>query len=203
MKKEFGEDFVCVFLLGCCGDINHVDVTREFIDKQYREMSEKLSPKVVSAAKNGVEMKDPTLASIKETVYVKRSETTEELVKDKVRDYLEMGTAQLYWIRDLIAFHMREKSEGVDLVVQCIKIGDCMIYALPGEIFVDFQLEIKEKSPCDKNIFATLSNCSCGYIPTLEIFKNPYSYEAIPKNMEPEAGVKITNKALEIAERLK
>lgn len=200
MKKEFGDDFVCVFLLGCCGDINHVDVTRDFIDKQYREISEILSPKVAAAIKNGKKIENPVLSNVKQPVMVKNFDASEEVIKERIKTYAEMGN--LYWIRDMINFKIMEKPLEVELRVQCMKIGDCLIYAVPGEVFVDFQLEIKKNSPTDKNMFASLANGSSGYIPTKEVFDNPYSYEAIPRGLAPDTGDIISTEVMKIAKKI-
>lgn len=200
MKKEFGDDFVCVFLLGCCGDINHVDVTRDFIDKQYREISEILSPKVAAAIKNGKKIENPVLSNVKQPVMVKNFDASEEVIKERIKTYAEMGN--LYWIRDMINFKIMEKPLEVELRVQCMKIGDVLIYAVPGEVFVDFQLEIKKNSPTDKNMFASLANGSSGYIPTKEVFDNPYSYEAIPRGLAPDTGDIISTEIMKIAKKI-
>lgn len=200
LKKEFGDDFVCVFLLGCCGDINHVDVFRPFIDKQYKEMAAKLSPKVISAIKTGKKIENPELANIKEPVKVYKIRVDMDTIKERTEAYIEMN--KLYWIRDMINRHISDEPDEQELRVQCMKIGDVLIYAIPGEVFVDFQLDIKKKSPTEKNIFASLANGSSGYIPTKDVFKNPYSYEAVPRNWAPETGEILTNRLCEIAKEM-
>ena len=81
---------MCIFLLGCCGDINHVDVFRPFIDKQYREISEKLSPKVISAIKNGEVFENPELSCISEKVLAYKNKVTDEKVKEHIKAYCEI-----------------------------------------------------------------------------------------------------------------
>lgn len=200
MKKEFGDDFVCVFLLGCCGDINHVDVTRDFIDKQYREISEILSPKVKSAIINGKEIENPVLSNIKKPVMVKNFDASEDFIKERINTYVEID--KLYWIRDMINFKIMEKPAEVELRIQCMKIGDVLIYAVPGEVFVNFQLDIKKNSPTEKNMFASLANGSSGYIPTKEVFDNPYSYEAIPRGLAPDTGDIVCNEIKKVAKEI-
>jgi len=200
MKKQFGDDFVCIFLLGCCGDINHVDVTRDFIDKQYREIADKLFPKIISAIENSEEIKNPDLKNIKEPLHIEYFNADEKTLEDRIKVYTDMKN--WYWIRDMINLYLKDKSEGVELNVQCIKIGDCLIYAVPGEVFVDFQLEIKKNSPTERNIFASLANGSSGYIPTPEVFNNLYSYEAIPRGYAQDTGVRVKEKIMEIAKKI-
>jgi len=200
LKKEYGDNFISVFLMGSAGDINHVDVTRLFFDRAYEEMAEKLSPKIISAIKDAEVMKDAKLANCKECVLIKRSSSTEEEIKERVKTYLEMGT--LWWITSLLNYHLSNKTEEAEIMMQCIKIGDALIFGLPGEVFVDIQLEIKNALPTKKNIFATLTNGSRGYIPTKDVFKNMYSYEGVPKYLEPEADDKIKAKALELAKKV-
>ena len=42
-------------------------------------------------------------------------------------------------------------SRDIDIVLQVIRIGDLIIFASPREMYVEFQLMLKEKSPSDKN----------------------------------------------------
>ena len=52
-----------------------------------------------------------------------------------------------------------------------IAIGDIAISTNPAELFVEFGLEIKERSPFDLTLISTLSNGHCGYVPTERAFE--------------------------------
>ncbi len=51
-----------------------------------------------------------------------------------------------------------------------IRIGDVGIVGLPGEVFCEFGMEIKEKSPAKHTLVIELANDAIGYMPTEEAF---------------------------------
>ena len=47
-------------------------------------------------------------------------------------------------LRNVLAYEARGYNDDLEAYVQCVRIGDVYFYALPGEMFVDFGLYIKE-----------------------------------------------------------
>ena len=79
-----------------------------------------------------------------------------------------------------------------------------MIFALCGEVYCEFALAIKEKSPAKVNMIATLANgTSTCYIPIPEAHGTTI-YEAQPSSatLEPNAGWIMVDSALKQAEEL-
>lgn len=96
--------------------------------------------------------------------------------------YLEKQNADLVILgaEDSLGFVlMKEKGERMDLLedelpaeIQVIGIGDTRIVGVPGEVFVEFGLEIAAKSPNRKTFVVELSNgCLPGYVCTEKAFK--------------------------------
>ncbi len=54
--------------------------------------------------------------------------------------------------------------------IQLIRIGDFQLVAIPGEVFVEFGLTIKEASPTPHTAIVSLANDYVGYMPTAEAF---------------------------------
>ena len=52
--------------------------------------------------------------------------------------------------------------------VQAMRIGDIGLAGMPGEIFVEAGLAIKEQSPFEKNFTIELANGCLGYVSTAE-----------------------------------
>ena len=77
------------------------------------------------------------------------------------------------------------------------KLGDLALVGLPGEMFCEFGLEIKEKSPAKHTIVVGLANDAIGYIPTIEAFAQG-GYEPTPGacKFAPGLGEKLTASAL-------
>lgn len=66
--------------------------------------------------------------------------------------------------------------EGVDQAtgnaeIQAIGLGDVSFVGIPAEYFVEFQLDIKKRSPFKHTFVSSLANGSIGYIPTRKAFE--------------------------------
>ena len=84
--------------------------------------------------------------------------------------------------------------------VQALRLGDLALVALPGEPFVEAQLEIKQRSPAKRTFVAHMSNRYVGYIPTPEAIGRG-GYETRPScgsQLAPEALQMITDKSVEV-----
>ena len=74
--------------------------------------------------------------------------------------------------------------------IQIFRIGEVEIVALPGEIFVEYGLEIKKKSHSNQCLIFGNSNSYIGYVPLKESFEQG-AYEtrfALSSRLVPEAG---------------
>jgi len=88
--------------------------------------------------------------------------------------------------------------------IQALRIGELAILILPGEPFVEAQLEIKQRSPAKRTFIAHMSNHYVGYIPTPEAIKRG-GYETRPSSsskLVAEALQMITDKSLELLDEL-
>ena len=61
--------------------------------------------------------------------------------------------------------------------VQALRLGDASIVALPGEIFVEFGLTIKEQSPATPQFVVSLANGYIGYVCTDKALTDHGGYE--------------------------
>jgi neutral ceramidase len=82
-----------------------------------------------------------------------------------------------------------------------VRIGDTVILSFPGEVFVGISLEIRQRSPFYKTLFAGLANDYIGYVPTREA-NAALGYEVIASRVTPEAAGVLIDSALELLERL-
>lgn len=57
--------------------------------------------------------------------------------------------------------------------IQVFRIGDMAIISLPGEPFVEGQLEIKTRSPAKLTFIAHMSTQYVGYLPTSDACARP------------------------------
>lgn len=209
LKEEYGNDFVSLFLLGTCGDINHLDGEKEakgiFERRQYINIGNRLADEVISIAKNTTPV-DGSISLSKEKITLKKRTLDETEARETVKRFMEEDIIT-FASRNLLYYFSTNETDETEAYIQVIRIGDVCIYALPGEIYVNWGLLIKEKSPFGKNIVVELSNSALGYVPTLDAFsQNSLIYETLlcySSCLVPGAGQDIVDKALEMAGRLK
>ncbi len=208
LKREYGNDFVSLFVIGTAGDINHVnnDIKTELDEGWDYHVHMKIGKTLAEGAKAAFENSIPSSGKIsckKEKLLLKKrviDKTEPDALEKALRKMLDESFGELR-IRNFVYYYSTNETDSEELYVQTIRIGDMAIYALPGEVYVNYGLEIKERSPTSKNIVIQLCNSYCGYIPSKEAFAdNSVLYESslcFHSCMEPDAGKKIVNKALE------
>ena len=82
--------------------------------------------------------------------------------------------------------------------VQVLVIGDAGIVGLPGEVFVEFGLDIQKRSPFEKTIVVGLANgCLPGYVCTEEAIREG-GYEVGASMLSEKAGDILVEAALEL-----
>jgi hypothetical protein len=83
---------------------------------------------------------------------------------------------------------MHEQQQTDDQVeVMAIRLGDIAIVALPGEVFCETGLAIRQPSPAPHTLVVELANDAVGYLPPLVAFKQG-GYEPTPGSTNYEAG---------------
>ncbi len=215
LKKELGDDFVTLFLTGACGNLNHINLNLDPAirrDPRHRVIGARLAEAAIRHMKDNVEVKVDTLDSRKDYVPMGKQYFSEE----EVEEYRELKrTIPLEGLRvDISKTESREYKRGraerviyiaelpekVPLCVQTVRLGDIMIYALPNEIYTEYGLELKEKSPSKITLVSTLSNGSYCYVPVPEA-RGKTIYEASKTSafFEDNAGSILVEKALEQA----
>jgi hypothetical protein len=88
--------------------------------------------------------------------------------------------------------------------VQVIRLGEAIIAANPGEMFCDFGLEIKSRSPAPLTFVSAYTNGYIGYLPVPEAWQQGgYEPSQGPwTRCGPQAGRAVTDKTLELIRRV-
>ena len=85
-------------------------------------------------------------------------------------------------------------------------MGDVAIATNPAELFVEYGLEIKEKSPFEVTMISELTNGYCGYVPTEKAFAEG-GYEThrtvFTSRLAKNGGQIIADKSVEMLQRCK
>ena len=85
--------------------------------------------------------------------------------------------------------------------LQVLAVGDVILAAVPGELFVELGLEIKKKSWSKRTMVVTLANGSIGYIPTKKAYEEG-GYET-KSLLKPGVGEMIVDRMVELIKELK
>ncbi|NPV53373.1 MAG: hypothetical protein HPY71_07605 [Firmicutes bacterium] len=107
---------------------------------------------------------------------------------------------EIYALEILELAALREKDPCAHLELQAFRVGDAAFVAVPGELFVEFGLEIKARSPLKPTFVVGYANGYEGYIPTEKAFSEG-GYEprtARTSQLAEEAGRLITEAAVEL-----
>ena len=226
LRKGLGSDLISIFGTGCCGDINHVNPkSRErnkadFIGNAIGTSIEKglgqLKPveRTDLVAKSRV-VQLPLQDSTKEEVVRSIEILQAARRKDKV-DFLDHVTAYKKMMLD--HFRHRESyantvehitwglsrslggiGETIPAEVNVITIGqDVAIVTLPGEVFVELGLAIKQGSPFRTTLVIELSNCvETVYVPNRAAYAGG-SYEVTNSTTQPGSGEMLVEAALSL-----
>lgn len=98
----------------------------------------------------------------------------------------------------------RRETPRVPLEVQAVRIGDTLLWTVPGELFQAFALELRARSPFPHTCGVTLANGYQGYICTPEAYTGG-GYEvrlARSSLLVPDTGARVVDAALRLARAL-
>jgi hypothetical protein len=88
--------------------------------------------------------------------------------------------------------------------IQALLLGDCALVGVPGELFIELGLQVKEGAHPVRALVVSCANGRVGYIPTQDAFRRG-GYETTfgPTSMlAPEAGPQVAQAAIELVRRL-
>ena len=178
LKKVLGEDMMVFFGFGTCGNVNHINVKESENTKGY-ERAERIGYTLAAAVIRELPVlkvqEISTLSSGSETVHLdipkySKQEIEAAKINAKKESNEIASTPEIREAMKILRIHALN-NKPIEAEVLTFGIGDAAIVALPGEIFVELGLSIKEDSPFKNNLVLTLSNNSIGYIPNEEAFR--------------------------------
>jgi len=169
-----GPDMLTVFANGCCGNINHRDVS--WLDPQKGPGEAHRIGTVLAAAvlRTTPHLKPVAVDSLRiksEIVKLPPAPHTEAdlaAARDVVKKLKEPGPKPKF-LDQVRAFRVLDVAardgKPWEVEVQVIALGDVAWVSLPGEIFTELGLALKKASPFAHTLIAELANGSIGYIP--------------------------------------
>jgi neutral ceramidase len=173
---------VAMFLNGTAGNLNPIRVGRTFEEAKQRgtilgaevvKVCEGIdtSPEIeLRVAKEKVELRSGELPSEDELEAIIRKRKSE--LQSSGREYDPDREITLTWAQDALTMvKLGKKSAAVPVEVQILRLGEIILVGIPGEVFVEIGLGIKEGSPFEHTFVAGYTNGCIGYMPTKEAFQ--------------------------------
>lgn len=179
IQKVNGPDFAAMFLNGACGNVTQVDHVAGFIDtyQECQRIGYILGVAALEAMRTAEVLSDNAVVRVsQEQVPLKKMTITEEqfawatkvmerVAREGMPPLLPDGIPdELYADMWVDMYHVQDQVDSLE--VQVIQMGDLAIVGLPGEIFNEFGIYIKEHSPFENTIVMGLANAAAGYFPT-------------------------------------
>ena len=229
MRETFGPACVPLVINGCCGNINPwnpfdpdyqpdhesmgrllAETTRNVIETldveedvalDYRFEQVKIPFRPLDPVQLAEAQK--LLSQHPKPVYSKQSAyAAYEENSSTTRPGLEVVDPKWMWAANLVSKHLRMQREPeMNYQIQAFRIGRTALLALPGEPFVEGQLQIKMASPAHRTLVAHCCNMYCGYIPTAEAFDRG-GHEIDWSKLVPEALQVVTETSGKMIEEL-
>lgn len=217
LKTSYGKNFVSIYGQGTCGNLNHVNI------KKKKQLT---SEEIGFALADEVERQLPVMRTIdrpdltmkSEIVYAPLQHYTEaELAQAKTKKPFYEEEASFFQLRRSMKIRSLERIRKFEAIpptvqsgswmvpaeVQVIKLNeDVAIVGMPGEVFVELGLAIKEASPFKMTIVLELTNAHIAYVPTIEGFQQG-GYETINSRLAPGGGELMAETAIRLLKDLK
>jgi len=212
MKARQGDGHVGLFANGCCGNLCQIDVydpeRSDWGHEWAKHMGERLAD---HALKIEAEM------DFRDEVKLDSRLVELQLPMRRIPDSLLEWAGKVQRTPELqnlvddayagMAFELREEIRRRPTfpgIVQALRVGDVGVAMLPGEMFVEFGLDIKLHSPAQRTFVVELSNGVVGYVPTKEAFAGG-GYEQRPatsSRLAPVAGEFMVDTALSMLDSM-
>jgi hypothetical protein len=207
-----GPEMITVFSAGCCGDVNHIDVSWSEPQRgiaNAARMGTILAGEVlrtwphlrpidarglrVRSAALSLELPELRDGDIDQARAIVKRATDQD---SKRPSFLEIVGA--FKVLDVAARHGRP----LEVEVQAIALGNEVAWvSLPGEIFTELGLAIKQDSPFPQTIVAELANGSIGYIPSRRAYTQG-NYEVVSARCAQGSGERLVEAAVKILTEL-
>ncbi len=205
-----GGGMLTLFTMGCSGNVNHIDVSDGRPQKGHAEAARigtVLAGETMKTWARMVPVEAATLRAKSETVRLPLAGHNAQDVawaegvaarfgKPDAAPFLEMVKA--FRVLDVEA----RQGKPLEAEVQVVALGREVAWvALPGEIFVELGLAIKQASPFRQTIVVSLANDNLGYIPNAKAYAEG-NYEVISARCAEPGGAILVDTASRMLKEL-
>jgi hypothetical protein len=219
VERVWGNDVVAIFLQGCCGNLNlnwiwdkpeqtpmprrTMPEEREPRLREVRRLGRILGGETLKAAETITDFtSEAVVKAARKDVEVPIRKDLPERMQERVAKAKEEQKPPEPGRRGTVYDAVAAGKETLTTEVQVLRIGDYFVVGLPSEVFVEFQIEIRERAGAEFTFVSELANDSISYICTPEAYEEG-GYEVRSSSLAPEAGKTLVDAAIELVHHLK
>jgi neutral ceramidase len=211
LRQDLGSNFVSLFGNGTCGDINHLNFmsaqAQPVGGPETKRIGQALAARVKAELPKLKRIERPRLGGRAETVLVPMQRFSPEEIAWAKASMEKIGTDKLSSLDQVKAYKITDaqlrKSDVLPMLVQAFRLSDDVAaVALPGEVFVELGLAIKQASPFAVTMVIELAHDDIEYVPTRKAFGEG-SYETVNSRVQPGGGEMAVEAAIRLLKQLK
>ncbi len=212
VRKKYGDDVNSVFFTGPCGNTNHFDLnditTRDGSTMRFR-IAEKLFAELcrldgeITCADADVEIRSRRFLEPLRCVNQDQIDWAKDILAGVKNDLYDDRFKKDIFAKPILKIAERIE-ETVEIEISAVQIGGLKIISWPGEVFVEFGMEIRDAFPGEDIIIGELGGGSvvC-YICTHRGIENG-SYEPMAASalcLEPDGGYNIVKETFKMLKK--
>ena len=200
LDERMGEHVPCLYTPGCSGNTNYFDYQKpEGLEKA----TEGVASAIMAIYREACTLPEVRLGSRQAELFFAQRDVSRYWWKHDIETKLPGWTD--YGPQEVARFQAEaQESETYQSDVTALRLGNAALVGLGGEMFVEFQLLIKERSPFRHTYVASYANDYAGYVATRRAFVGG-SYEVWPAlnaRIGRQGGYLMVDKAVELLEEL-
>jgi len=195
LDERLGMHVPTLYAPGCGGNTNYFDYGQP---GGLEKATEGVASAIVAIYREACTLPEVKLAGTKVSLFFPPRDNTRYWWKNdishKLPSWITFGERGMKNAQE-----MAKEQGAYQTEVTVLRLGEVALVGLPGEIFVEFGLMLKERSPFRRTFVTSYTNDGAGYIPTRRAFLGG-SYEAWHTSSPTgrEAGYKMVDKAVEL-----
>ena len=209
LRQSFGPNFISAFGAGTCGDLNHINVNKKQTLKGFdmaKHLGTTLGQTVLSATNQLSPINEPSLTVRGTTLQLPLQEVTPEQVADARSKADKLGDPNIDFLTKVSmakTLDLARHGPTYPMEVQVFRFdSNTALVCLPGEIFVELGLAIKQASPFKNTMVMSICNDRPNYVPTRKAFTEG-SYEVTNSRVKPGSGESLVDAALKLLHEVK
>lgn len=176
LQAAHGKSLVIPFANGPCGNINHINVFADRRQGGYdhaRMMGMMLAGEVLKIERDAEPLAVTELSGQSRVLELQRRPYSEEELAEFRRLLADDRIPERAYPKIRARTHLSRHEQGQatePVEVQTLKLGDLALFGIPAEYFVEYGLQLRERSSAKHTFVVELANDTMGYVPTPEAF---------------------------------